>query len=209
MSSYAAAKVENGPRDPSKRFEHDPALATLVVAAVGGDNRAWEALVTRFTPALRAAARGFKLSPADVDDVVQETWLAAVRYLDRLEKPGAIGAWLLVIARRESLRVLQRRTHEELTAEPPEPAEPGDDSPETLTIDADQRSLVCSALCRLPQRQRVLLQTLMSEPAARYTEIARRLEMPIGSIGPTRDRAIERLRRDRQLACVASEGAAC
>lgn len=178
----------------------DPVLAALVRAAVAGDGRAWDALVSRFTPVLRGVARGFKLCPADVDDVVQETWLAAFRHLNRLDQPAAIGGWLAVIARREALRVLQRRTQEDLSAEPPELPQPPEHTPETDVVVAEEKALVRSAVRRLPQRQRVLMETLIREPAPSYTEVSRSLGIPIGSIGPTRDRAIERLRRDRELA---------
>src|SRR5215472_5487151 len=73
-------------------------LASIVRAAAQGDERAWEALHARFTPVLRAAARVLRLSPADVDDVVQQTWLAAVTHIHTLRQPEAIGAWLLVTA---------------------------------------------------------------------------------------------------------------
>jgi RNA polymerase sigma factor (sigma-70 family) len=200
MSSQALVESEAQQTDQAKGREHDPALANLVRAAVAGESGAWESLVNRFTPALRATARGFKLSSADVDDVVQETWLAAVRYLGRLENPAAIGAWLLVIARREALRLLQRHTQEDLTDEPPEPPQPSAESPESLAVEADERERVRAAVWRLPDRQRKLLKTLIGDPTVSYLEISRRLEMPIGSIGPTRDRAIDRLRRDRELA---------
>jgi RNA polymerase sigma factor (sigma-70 family) len=149
---------------------------------------------------LRGVARGFKLCPADVDDVVQETWLAAFRHLNRLDQPAAIGGWLAVIARREALRVLQRRTQEDLSPDPPELPQPPEDTPETDVVVAEERALVRTAVRRLPERQRVLVETLIREPAPSYTEVSRSLGIPIGSIGPTRDRAIERLRRDRELA---------
>jgi RNA polymerase sigma factor (sigma-70 family) len=179
-----------------------------VSAAAAGDEHAWESLVQRFTPALRAAARGFRLPPADVDDVVQSTWLAAFRGIGRLETPEAIGGWLLVTARREALRALQRAAHEVLTDEPPTAPVAAVDSPESLLLDAERRRAVRAAVRRLPRRQRRLLGALLSVPEASYVDIARRLDMPVGSIGPTRERGIGRLRLDDRLVGVVRGSAA-
>ena len=105
------------------------ALARLVRRAADGDSRAWDELVVRFNPRLRAAARGFRLGAADVEDVVQTTWLAAFTHIHRIEKPEAIAGWLLVTARRAALRTLQRGMREVVTDELPAPRDPAPDSP--------------------------------------------------------------------------------
>src|SRR5512133_2446089 len=69
-------------------------LSRLVPAARNGDADAWEALVARFTPAIRAVVGGFRLSPADAEDVVQATWAAALAHIGRIRQPEAIGGWL-------------------------------------------------------------------------------------------------------------------
>src|SRR6476659_1386771 len=73
-------------------------LAPLVQAARDGDCQAWELLVTHFTPRLRSVVRGYRLSDADVDDVVQVTWAAAYTHIGRLRMPEAFGGWLFVTA---------------------------------------------------------------------------------------------------------------
>src|SRR5581483_6958060 len=93
-------------------------------AAAAGDGRAWESLVRRYTPVLRATARGFGLSPADVDDVVQTTWLAALVHIRRLRNPEAIRGWLVTTARRAAMRTPQRFFRELLTDTVPEAAAP-------------------------------------------------------------------------------------
>ena len=175
------------------------AVAALVRAAAAGESRSWESLVERFTPALRAAARGFRLAPHDVDDVVQATWLAAVRHVGRLQKPEAIRAWLLVTARRESLRVLQRSTREIVTDDPPHVAAVDSASPENVVLEGERRQTVRAAVQRLPNRQRRLVDSLLSTSHTSYADLSSKLEMPVGSIGPTRDRALGRLRKDRDL----------
>ena len=190
------SRLPTAKEDPAPRAGHDVAVAALVRAAAEGKAGAWESLVARFTPVVRAAARSFKLTPADVDDVVQATWLAAFRSIRALERPDAIGAWLVVTARRQSLRTIQRSVREQLTDDPPDP--PGGEAPsaEAVVIERERTDAVRAAVRRLPRRQRQLLAAMLDAPGASYGTLADRLDMPIGSIGPTRDRGLERLRQD-------------
>jgi RNA polymerase sigma factor (sigma-70 family) len=168
-------------------------------AAAAGDEEAWRALVERFDHMLRCVVRGYRLDAADADDVVQTTWIRAYDHLHRLDEPAAIGGWLAVTARREALRTLQRGVRE-IVAEDPQPAEhPDAGTPETETIERERRAAVRAAVGRLPGRQRVLLSTFLRKPAASYDEISAALDMPVGSIGPTRERALSRLRDDATL----------
>jgi RNA polymerase sigma factor (sigma-70 family) len=184
---------------PPRPIPDSQPLAALVRAAAARDDRAWEALHARFTPTLRAAARGFRLCPADVDDVVQQTWFAALRHIHTIEKPDAICGWLLVTARREALRTLQRRVREVVTDELPEHAVPQAALPESELIDDERRLAVRAAVRRLNGRKQLVLDALLCTPDASYDDLAQRLQMPIGSIGPTRERGLERLRSDSAL----------
>jgi len=177
-------------------------VATVATSAARGDERAWRELVARFDPMLRRIIRGYRLDDADVEDVVQTTWIRAFRSLDRLNEPAAIGGWLAVTARRESLRALQRGVREFPAEEPLHAEEPAAHTPETVTLDRERRSAVRDAVLRLPGRQRELLATMLHRPCASYDEISQALDMPIGSIGPTRERAIGRLRSDGALVSV-------
>src|SRR4051794_30005959 len=174
-------------------------VAALARAAAEGDAAAWTALVERFTPALRAAARGFRLAAADVDDVVQATWLAAYTHIRQLREPDAIAGWLLVTARREALRSLQRGTRELVTAEPYSSDRPDLSCQEASLLAAERRDAVRAGVGRLPERQRRLVGELFGPTSASYAELSARLDMPVGSIGPTRERVLARLRRDRHV----------
>jgi len=177
-------------------------LAGLVRRAGERDDRAWEELVARFNPRLRAAARGFRLSPADIDDVVQTTWLAAFTHIDSIENPEAIAGWLLVTARRAALRTLQRGTREVVTDEPLGPDDPAPDSPAAALLEAERRDAVRSAVRRLPAGQRPFVEALLAPAGTSYASLSQRLGMPVGSVGPKRGRVIARLRRDARLAAV-------
>jgi RNA polymerase sigma factor (sigma-70 family) len=178
------------------------ALAPLTREAAAGCEDAWRDLVARFDPMLRGIVRGYRLDDADVEDVVQTTWIRAYRNLDRLNEPAAVGAWLAITARREALRTLQRGVRELPSAEPQPLDEAGEESPEDIASQRERRSALRAAVRRLPGRQRELLSEMLRRPCASYDEIASALDMPVGSIGPTRERALARLRDDAALAGV-------
>ena len=176
------------------------ALAHLTREAAAGGEDAWRTLVALLDPMLHSIARGYRLSEADADDVVQITWGRALLHLDRLDDPGAVAGWLAVTARREAMRTLQRGVRELPAAEPPEP-EATEPAPEQATIDRERGTGLRAAIARLSGRQRELLTLLVDRPEISYEEVSRTIGMPVGSIGPTRERAFERLRCDPALAC--------
>jgi len=79
-------------------------LAATVAAAAEDDQRAWDALVVRFTPMLRRVARSYRLSAQDADDVVQQCWIALLPHIGSIREPEAIGAWLVTTVRRRAVR---------------------------------------------------------------------------------------------------------
>jgi RNA polymerase sigma factor (sigma-70 family) len=174
-------------------------LGPLVQAARAGDHGAWDLLVTRLTPVLRRVVRSYRLSDADVEDVIQTTWLAAFAHIERVRAPEAFGGWLTVTARRASLRVIQLSSREIVTDDEHLPQQATDSTPESALLDGEKHQAVRAAIDRLPDRQRRLVHTFVRHSGAPYADVATTLGMPIGSIGPTRERALARLRTDRQL----------
>ncbi|XVQ09024.1 RNA polymerase sigma factor [Spirillospora sp. CA-255316] len=168
-------------------------VVALVVRAQAGDGAAWSRLVERYSGLLWSIARSYGLGSADAGDVVQTTWLRLVERIDRIEEPAAIGRWLVVTARRESLRTARRATaHGDLVAEPALPS-PAHTTPEELTLARERLGQVAVALEALPRRCQVLLRLFAVAPS--YAELAAALEMPVGSIGPTRARCLDSLAR--------------
>lgn len=172
------------------------AVTALVGAAAAGQQRAWEGLVHEFAPMIWAVARAHRLGDADAADVSQATWLLLLEHLGDVHNPASVGAWLATTARHQCLRVL-RRTERVLPYgdEVPEPRsiEPGHDHE---LIIAERDLALWQAVERLSDGDRALLRMLMADPRPSYEEISVALDMPIGSIGPTRARALERLRRE-------------
>jgi len=167
-------------------------VAELVRAAAEGDQAAWHGLVDRYNGLVWSVARAHRLSTVDASDVVQTTWLRLVENLGRLQDPERVGAWLATTARRECLRTLRHSARQLPTEEVPETvAEAQVDS--ALLLEERDRAL-WQAFGGLSERCQTLLRILVSDPPPSYEDIGAALDMPIGSIGPTRARCLERLR---------------
>jgi RNA polymerase sigma factor (sigma-70 family) len=178
-------------------------VAGLVRAAADGDANAWQALVTRFSGLIWSVVRAYRLGNADAADVFQTTWLRLAEYLHRLDNPARVGAWLATTARRESLRVARAAARTVPTAELDlvAMAEADERSPERAVLDREQErqdaqraGLVWAEFQELSERCQQLLRVLMAEPPPSYVEVAAALDMPVGSIGPTRGRCLRQLR---------------
>ena len=173
-------------------------LERLVRAAARGHEAAWSALVARFIHRLGRIVRGYRVPANDVDDIVQSTFIRLYEHLHSLRDPRALSPWLETTARRETLKRI-RAGRRECPLE--------DETTQRLHMiatvdeypDDDLSAQLRGAIERLPRRQRELMRLLDSPEEPSYEEISRRLSMPIGSIGPTRARALERLRGDEQL----------
>ncbi len=171
-------------------------VARLVRSAATGDQHGWDALVDKFGGMVWAVARAHRLGDADAADVAQATWLRLLEHLDELREPARVGAWLATAARRECLRIL-RDAHRQVPF--------GEDTPERQAHEAhvDEAMLLAErdqalwrSFKRLRASDQALLRLLIADPRPAYEEISAALDMPIGSIGPTRARALERLRNE-------------
>jgi len=172
-------------------------ISQLVRRAAMGDRSAWEHLVDQYSRLIWAMTRDFKLPESDAADVVQVTWLRLLEHIDRIEHPDRVGSWLATTARHECLRHVAARNRitlvrdDEVTLDGAVPHQPEID--ERLLAD-ERAQAVRDALARLPSRWQKLLELLMADPPTSYVEISSQLGLPVGSIGPTRRRCLERLR---------------
>lgn len=174
-------------------------LVAVVQAARAGDAAAWTRLVHRFDRTLRHTARSYRLQPADVDEVVQMTWLELVEAIHRIREPAVIHAWLATVTRRNALRRRQMHVREQLTDDPQLGDCPDSDGLEASMLAAERRAAVADALADLPDRHRQLLTLLLVQPTLDYRQVGELLCMPVGSIGPIRARALARLARNAHL----------
>jgi RNA polymerase sigma factor (sigma-70 family) len=179
--------------------------AALVAQCREGDRGAWAVLVRRYQRLVYTVPRRAGLSDADAADVFQFTFTRLVEHLPRLDDAARVRAWLVTTARRETLRLLslQQRVapmpiaagmdaDEDPVMQWPDPAP----LPEAQLQSLQEQDRVRRALERLDERSRAFVKLLfLQDPPLAYAEIAARLGIAEGSIGPTRARCLDKLRR--------------
>jgi RNA polymerase sigma factor (sigma-70 family) len=168
-----------------------PGDSELIERCLRGEQAAWDELVDRYGRLVYSVPRRYGLSEADAADVMQNVFVTAFRKLEMLKDHDRLSSWLITTSHRESWRVGKRSSQaDHLDEHVTDLGTPGDER-----IDAWERQhLVRAGLARLDARCRDLLTALFLEPSeSSYEQIARRLEMRIGSIGPTRARCFKKL----------------
>ena len=160
-----------------------------------GDTRAMDELVRLMSPVLWHVVRAYGLDRALAEDVVQTTWLTLVRRHESIVEPQAVSGWLTTCARREAWRVgkLQRRA-DPTEAEHLEPHLPAHESAEDSAVVEDESHRLWTAVSTLDDRCQRLLRVVAFEERPDYARLAQDMSMPIGSIGPTRQRCLAKLR---------------
>jgi DNA-directed RNA polymerase specialized sigma24 family protein len=202
-----------GRTDGQQRTEGGaPGLSEQVADTIrrhrAGDRAAMTDLVVIVSPWLRAVGRGFGLSQYSAEDVAQATLLALVCHIDRIRNPDAGLEWLAVTARREAIKVARAERAVTLGADVgSDEADPTMCGPEAIAMETARRNLLWRHVDDLPARGRLILHEIAhGGDRPDYAALARRSEMPLGSIGPTRMRSLAtmrtRLGSDREwLAC--------
>jgi RNA polymerase sigma factor (sigma-70 family) len=160
-----------------------------------GDASGLDELVRLMTPVLWHVVRAYRLPQDAAEDVIQTTWLALVRRRDAIQDPTAIGGWLTTTARREAWRVgsASARSRPVLDEELA-PRLPVAGSAEAEVVESDDRHRLWAAVDALPPRCQRLLRVVAFENRPDYAQLAVDLDMPVGSIGPTRGRCLAKLR---------------
>ncbi|MFN8079771.1 MAG: sigma-70 family RNA polymerase sigma factor [Kineosporiaceae bacterium] len=167
-------------------------LDRLLRAAARGDDRAWAELVRRHAELVRAVCRRCGVFGACADDVAQVTWLALFTNIEKIHTPHGITAWLRTTARRECLSQ-RRRAAREVPRHDLDCPVIGPDPDEWLEAHR-VRLMIRQAVGLLRGRERALVELLLQPDPPSYVEISRRLDMPLGAVGPVRQRALRRLR---------------
>jgi RNA polymerase sigma factor (sigma-70 family) len=170
----------------------------LVAAAAAGEATAWHELVDRYTPLVLSVVRRHRLQDDDAEDVVQTLWLRLVEHLGELREPAALPGWIATTTRNECLRVIRARrvipSSDPFGHRGAAGAGVVEESLDTTMFEAERHQALLLALAELPDRQRALLTLLIEDPPVPYEEVSARLGIPVGSIGPTRARALARVR---------------
>ncbi|HKF89247.1 MAG TPA: sigma-70 family RNA polymerase sigma factor [Propionibacteriaceae bacterium] len=168
----------------------------LFAAYRDGDSGKMSDLVRLLTPILWHTVRASRLDTATAEDVVQTVWLALVRRADTISEPLAVLQWMVVTAKREAWRVARTQARvrpEDMDASPPG----GPDSPHSVedeVVRDDVQNRLWQHISQLPERCRALLRVIAFADRPDYADLAKALDMPQGSIGPTRGRCLAKLR---------------
>jgi RNA polymerase sigma factor (sigma-70 family) len=163
-----------------------------------GDMAAWITLTDQYSNLMWSIARSLRMSDSDAADAVQTAWLRLVENLDAIRDPDRIGSWLATTVRRECYDITRRAAR----LRPGEPVGPAgwdgtgtQDDPLDFALLRDERdAALWRAFGHLRPSCRRLLRVLIADPAPSYAEIAAALDIPVGSIGPTRQRCLKCLR---------------
>jgi RNA polymerase sigma factor (sigma-70 family) len=173
----------------------DPSVNLLVTRARAGDQQAWNVLVERYAPLVWSICRRYDLGGADASDAGQNVWLRLVDQLGNIRDPAALPGWLATTARRECNRVLRARSSpaavlvldaENIPGQQTDPAE------QELLV--ERHAALREAFFDLPAGCQRLIAMLIEDPPVPYAKISAELGIPVGSIGPTRRRCLDKLR---------------
>ncbi len=190
------------------RTPDDSVVIDLVALAREGDVRAWDALVERYAPLIGSICRKYRLGYADADDVSQSVWLHLVDQLDKIREPAALAGWLATTTRRECGHLVRTANgpHAVVYALDAENmADEQADEAEQEILAAERHAALRAAITSLPPDCQRLVAELTADPPAPYAEISARLAIPVGSIGPTRSRCLDRMRRYPAIAALIDE----
>ena len=143
---------------------------------------------------MAAVARSFDIDRATADDLVQTAWLRFLERSEQIRDAGSVGPWLCMVVRNEARRLVTRRRTvpvadgwERTPADLPDPGR--------RLADDDDAIALRSAFARLGEQCRQLLTLMIADPPLSYDEIAVALDRPRGSLGPTRQRCLDQLRK--------------
>jgi RNA polymerase sigma factor (sigma-70 family) len=182
-----------------------PSVDDLVTRARKGDKQAWDVLVERYAPLIWSICRRHRVTSADADDVGQMVWQQLVARLNQVRDPAAIPGWLATTTHRECCRI-QRATRRlqplgrVLDADHIPDQQAGEAEHELIA--AERHAALHEAFTRLPSCWQQLIAALIEDPPVPYAQISAQLGIPVGSIGPTRSRCLDKLRRDPAIAAL-------
>lgn len=191
------------------RFAADDGLGTLVAGALAGHEAAWNALVARLHRVVWKAVNMMTTDPDVRDDAFAATWLRLAERLDTIREPEKLPGWLVTTATNEVRQIVRRRGPAELTLTATWGTvgdHAGGDLADRLAADdgehadalvrAEGRREVRAAFARLDEACRQIIAVLvLADPPLPYDEASELLGRPIGSLGPTRGRCLEKMKQ--------------
>ena len=176
---------------------HNSALADLIGRCLEGDNKAWKELLSIITPRILSVCSKYRLSQEESLDVYGQVCFMLLDDLEKLRTPQKLLSYVGQMAKHRAVnyhRELNQTVSLDETIERKLGMKTEPEAQEKLER-TERMAELMEAMSELPPRQFQVLKMLLldiDEPS--YIEIAKRLEIPISSVGPTRSRAITRLK---------------
>ena len=197
--------LDTQPEAPPPPVPAEDPLVALFLRAREGDRRSLAELIERCEPLVRGVARRHLFGGSDVDDVVQEVWIALIRNLDRIQSPESLRSWLWAVAARFAARQGKARARLSFLGDRTESVneESAEEAGLGRVTGHESSGRVRHALRRLDAADRELLELLFAVERPCYRSIGAIVNRPVGSIGPTRQRLLSRLRQDPDIQFVA------
>jgi RNA polymerase sigma factor (sigma-70 family) len=189
----------------ARRARDDRVLTDLVACARRGDVPAWNSLIELYAPLISSICRRHRLERADAEDVSQSVWLCLVAQLDKIREPAALPGWLATTTRRECVRVVRAERGPQVVSyalDDENTPDPRAEAAEQELLAAERQAALREAITHLPPACQQLVAELTADPPTPYAEVSARLGIPVGSIGPTRSRCLDRMRRYPAIAAL-------
>jgi RNA polymerase sigma factor (sigma-70 family) len=183
----------------------DDSTAALVIRARDGEKQAWDELIERYAPLIWSICGRYRLSRADADDVGQSVWLRLLEHLASLRDPAALPSWLDATTRRECGRVLRVVRRLDASGYAPSAGDVADKQTQVAEhelLTAERHAALLEGFAYLPPQCQQLIAVLIQDPPVPYAEISAKLDIPLGSIGPTRARCLDTLRQQPAIAAL-------
>ena len=169
----------------------------LVKECLSGNEAAWSRLIDKYKALIYSIPIKYNLPPQEAADVFQATCVELLVRLPELREPRALPKWLMQVAHHECYRV--KRLSQRVVSRDSEENSPEPEIPpiaESLVVQTQEEQMLREAMATLtPQCHRLVEMLFFESPSRPYAEVAAELGLALGSIGFTRQKCIERLRR--------------
>jgi RNA polymerase sigma factor (sigma-70 family) len=164
--------------------------AQLIEGCLRNDSGSWEALIRRYQNLIYSVPIKYRFPLQDSSDIFQSVCLILMEKLKTLRNTETLSSWLYTTTRRQCWKFARKRSREVELEDQAGGAE--DPSGDLLLLQHELKN----GLEQLSGKCRDLLTALyFAEPPLSYEEIVVRLEIPLGSIGPTRARCLAGLKK--------------
>jgi RNA polymerase sigma factor (sigma-70 family) len=190
-----------------RQFSAEQSLTSLVAGAIDGDSDAWSALVTRLERVVWKSVNMMTFDHEARDDAFAATWLRLAERLDTIREPEKLPGWLATTACNEVRQIIRQRSRQQ-TMQGAEWATysggvgdlldtlAGDEGDHSRGMQLDEsRRDVRAAFGRLDAQCREIITVLvLADPPVPYEQASERLGRPIGSLGPSRRRGLQKMK---------------